>query len=330
MSKRIRWGILGCGDVAEVKSGPGFQLADGSELVAVMRRNSALAEDFAKRHNVPKWYDNADALIHDADVDAVYVATPPGSHLDYGLRVCEAGKPAYIEKPMARTHAECQQLIDAFSKKKLPLFVAFYRRCLPRFLKVKELIDTGSLGTITGISYRYEEPPRDVDPDNLPWRLKKEDAGGGLFFDLGCHVLDLMDHLLGPLQFASGLCERHGTAYDVEDSVAGTFRAAGAVGTISFNFIGMEQIDRMEIVGTAGKVTFSAFRDAPVVLLNSEGEASFDIPHPPHVQQPLIQTIVNELLHKGTCPSTGVSAARTAAIMDQIVMDFYRTRAVGP
>src|SRR5277367_2165196 len=97
----IRWGILGCGDVTEIKSGPGFQKATGSKLVAVMRRNGKLAEDYARRHGVARWYDDVDALIHDPEVDAVYIATPPGVHLEMALKVAAADKPAYVEKPMA-------------------------------------------------------------------------------------------------------------------------------------------------------------------------------------------------------------------------------------
>src|SRR5437879_730808 len=154
----IRWGIIGCGDVTEVKSGPGFQLADGSALVAVMRRTAGLAEDYARRHEVPSWYDDVDRLIHDSDVDAVYIATPPGTHLEYALRVCAAGKPAYVEKPMARNHTECVRMVEGFELAGLPLFVAYYRRALPRFLKAKELIESGRLGTVTAVSYRHARP----------------------------------------------------------------------------------------------------------------------------------------------------------------------------
>src|SRR5438067_1919276 len=110
----IRWGIIGCGDVTEVKSGPGFRKAQDSALVAVMRRDGAKAADYARRHGVPHWYDDADKLVADPEVNAVYVATPPGSHLEYALRVAAAGKPCYVEKPMARSHAECRRMIDAF------------------------------------------------------------------------------------------------------------------------------------------------------------------------------------------------------------------------
>ena len=98
----VRWGIIGCGNVTEVKSGPAFQNAEGSALVAVMRRHGELAADYARRHGVSRFYDDADRLVSDPEVDAVYVATPPGSHLEHALRACRAGKPAYVEKPMAR------------------------------------------------------------------------------------------------------------------------------------------------------------------------------------------------------------------------------------
>src|SRR5690349_8649652 len=137
----IRWGILGCGDVTEVKSGPAFQKASNSALVAVMRRDGARAADYAKRHGVPRWHDDAEALIRDPEVDAVYVATPPGTHLELALRVAAAGKPCYVEKPMARSAGECARMIEAFERANQPLFVAYYRRALPRFVRAKELID---------------------------------------------------------------------------------------------------------------------------------------------------------------------------------------------
>src|SRR3954447_6932178 len=143
--KTIRWGIVGCGDVTECKSGPAFGKARNSALVAVMRRDGAKAADYAKRHGVPRWYDDADKLIGDPEVDAVYVATPPGSHLEYALKVAAAGKPCYVEKPMARSFVECQRMIDTFERAKVPLFVAYYRRALPRFVKLKELLDSGEI-----------------------------------------------------------------------------------------------------------------------------------------------------------------------------------------
>ena len=322
----IRWGIIGCGNVTEVKSGPALQLAEGSELVAVMRRNGDLACDYAQRHNVPKWYDDADQLIADPDVNAVYVATPPGSHCDYALRIAESGKPAYVEKPMARNHDECLTMIEA----DLKLFVAYYRRALPRFLKARELIESGRLGTVTAVSYRYAEPQRDLDPADLPWRLQVEHSGGGFFFDLGSHALDILDFLLDPLTDVGGIASNLSGLCEVEDSVVMHFRTeSGVPGTASWNFTDCRQEDRIAVTGTRGTVSLSVFGNEPVQCDTIDDHAVFDLPNPKHIQQPLIQTIVDDLLGKGTCQSTGQSAARTAAVMDRVTTSYYGTRACG-
>ncbi len=324
----VRWGIIGCGDVTEVKSGPALQLARGSELVAVMRRDRARASDYADRHSVPKWYDDAEKLIADPDVNAVYIATPPGSHCDYALRVAASGKPAYVEKPMARNHNECQAMIEAFRKKDLKLFVAYYRRALPRFLKAQELIESGSLGTITGVSYRYGEPRPDLKPSELPWRLQAEHSGGGLFFDLGSHTLDILDFLLGPLVEVGGIASRLTAGpSDVEDNVVMHFKTrSGIPGTASWNFADYQEEDRIAVTGTLGSVSLSVFGNEPVRCDTVDDHELFDLPNPTHIQQPLIQTIVDELRGKAVCHSTGQSAARTAAVMDAVTVNYYGTR----
>ena len=326
----VRWGIIGCGDVTEVKSGPALQLANGSELVAVMRRNGALAEDYAARHQVPRWYDDAESLIADPAVNAVYVATPPGSHCEYALRVCAAGKPAYIEKPMARNHAECAEMVSIFRKHSRNLYVAYYRRALPRFMKAKELIESGRLGTISSVNYRHEEPLREQDLADLPWRYRAEASGGGLFFDLGSHVLDILDFLLGPLKDVTGIAGNRSAAYDVEDNIVMHWRwESGVLGSASWNFAGFDRDERIEIVGTQGRVILSVFGNEPIRLCTASGDQLFDLPNPRHIQQPLIQTIVDELLGEGSCPSTGDSASRTALVMDRVTQSYYGSRDAG-
>ncbi len=324
----IRWGIIGCGNVTEVKSGPGLQQAQGSQLVAVMRRNGELAQDYARRHNVPRWYDDVEALIRDHEVDAVYIATPPGSHKEYALRVCKAGKPAYVEKPMARSYAECAEMIAAFAQANLPLFIAYYRRALPRFLKVRELVEAGSIGTLSGVSYRCSRPShRGVDSANLPWRLVAEHAGGGLFLDLGCHTLDILDFICGPLQEVSGTAANIASSCSVEDAVAMQFRTpVGALGTASWNFAAGVNEDIIEIIGTEGRIALSTFGNEAVGLETAQGRQQFDLPNPPHIQQPLIQTIVDALHGRGSCPSTGISAARTSRVIDSVLSSYYGFR----
>ena len=333
----IRWGILGCGDVTEVKSGPGFQKAEGSALQAVMRRRGDLAADYARRHGVPSWTDDASALIADPAVDAVYVATPPGAHESLALAVCAARKPAYVEKPMARNHAECQRMIAAFAAAGVPLFVAYYRRALPRFVRARDLVAAGELGTITGVSYRLAGPyhhdvvARVSEGAALPWRLQAEQAGGGLLLDLGCHTLDILDFICGPLEDVRGTAANVATPCAVEDTVAMTFRTAGgALGTAQWVFATAERADTIVISGDRAELRLSTFGNEPIELRRGDAPAGrvdrFDLPNPPHIQQPMIQSIVDELGGRGTCPSTGVSAARTSAVIDAVLLDYYGTR----
>ncbi len=395
----IHWGILGCGDVTEVKSGPGFQKSEGSRLVAVMRRNAELAQDYARRHAVPKWYSDAEALIRDPEVDAVYIATPPGSHLEYALRVAAAGKPAHVEKPMARNITECDQMVEAFARARLPLFVAYYRRAQPRFLRAKELIET-MLGRVTAIRYQFTDPrhittdparalaeairpaaPTNVVVDEknhrihfqvaakdiaavigpggekarqlsrqlgymldiqrateqapanhsagaLPWRLEAENAGGGFFLDLGSHTLDLLDFFFGPLEDVAGHAANLASPYAVEDTLAMNFRTtAGVPGTAAWNFAGAAREDFFQITGTNGRLTFSTFGQEPLRLELAGGATQeFPFTPPPHVAQPLVQAVVNDLRGLGPCSSTGESARRTTRVMDRVLDTYYGGR----
>lgn len=327
----VRWGILGCGDVCEVKSGPGFQTARGSELVAVMRRNGELAEDFARRHGVPAFYDDADRLIADPNVSAVYIASPPGSHLELALKVAAAGKPAYVEKPMARTHAECLQMVEAFERAQVPLFVAYYRRALDRFIKAKQIVDSGRLGQIQSVDVRYASDGQvRLDPQNLPWRVQAEHAGAGLFLDLASHALDVLDFLFGALKDVRGEAINVASPGDVEDRVVLQFRTeSGAVGRGYWNFSSPTKEDVISIDGTLGMLRLTTFGDTPVELETSAGSQSFSLPNPRTIHGPLIQTIVDSLRGEGTCPSTGVSGARTSFVMDQALASYYGSRDEG-
>jgi len=324
----IRWGIIGCGSVTETKSGPGFQKAQNSALMAVMRRAGQLAKDYAQRHNVPHWYDTPEALINDPQVDAIYIATPPSSHKEYTLLAAAAGKPVYVEKPMALNHAECLEMLEACQSAKTPLFVAYYRRALARFLKIKELIEAGAVGAVRFVTINLHMSPRpdEADPDKLPWRVCPEIAGGGRFVDLASHQLDFLDFLFGPIKRVYGLAANQAGFYPAEDMVSGIFEfASGVQGMGTWCFSAFNELDYTEIVGTNGKITFSSFDDQPIELTNSAGARQFNIYNPQHVQQPLIQLVVNTLTGAGECPSTGQSAARTSWVMDQILREYYHS-----
>ncbi len=329
----VRWGIIGCGNVTEVKSGPAFNMTPRSRLVHVMRRQGELARDYARRHGVPAWSDNADNLLRDPQVDAVYVATPPGNHLEYALACAAAGKPCYVEKPMARNHDECMRMVAVFEAAKVPLFVAYYRRALPRFLKIKELIDSGTLGALrhVHVSQDHLPEPEDGKPELRAWRLKPAISGGGRFLDLASHTLDALDFLFGPIESVNGLAKNLAGLYSPEDFVSGTFQfSSGLAGSGNWCYCAGVNREYVELIGERGLLRFSIFGNAPLELIHNTDTQSIDAPNPVHIQQPLIQTIVEDLTGTGRCPSTGASASRTTWVMDRFLAGFRSKQASNP
>jgi predicted dehydrogenase len=318
----IKWGIIGCGNVTEVKSGPAFNLVKGSKLVAVMRRNAAKAKDYATRHNVPRWYDDVEKLISDPEVNAVYVATPPSSHAEYAIKAMIAGKAVYVEKPMAANYSECEEMIRVSEQTGSPLFVAYYRRRLPGFLKVKDLIEQGAIGKPLHFSIRFLTPPRHEDfKKPLPWRVIPEISGGGYIYDLGSHQLDIIDFILGPITQVSSLVHNRMKLYEPEDFVSAGFLCEnGITGTGLWDFAAPEFLreDKMTIEGENGKIEFSCFGFTPVKIVRDGISRYYDYKKPAHVQQALIQSIVDELNEKGTCPGSLTSAAHTNRLLDMI------------
>lgn len=319
----INWGFIGCGSVAEVKSGPAFNKIEGSKVVAVMRRSGEKARDYAQRHGINKWYDNAHSLINDTEVNALYIATPPGSHAEYAIASMKAGKPVYIEKPMAASYDECLEINRVSEETGIPCFVAYYRRTLPYFLKVKELID--SIGKVLTIQVSFAIPPYDTDYDkeNLPWRVKKEIAGAGYFYDLASHQLDLLDFLFGEISEVNGFAQNIAELYDVEDTVTASFRFnSGALGSGSWSFVAPKdsRTDRIYITGTEGMLSFSTFDFSPIIYETPIGKKEYEVENPENIQFFLIKDIVSYLNGEGELPvSTGKTAIRTNYVMDKIL-----------
>lgn len=322
----VRWGIIGAGDVCEVKSGPALQLAKNSKLIAVMRRNEDQARDFALRHNIKKWYDNADELINDPEVNAIYIATPPDSHKYYTLKAAMAGKPVYVEKPMARNYGECEEMVKACDDLGVPLFVAYYRRALPNILKVKDIIDSGILGDIRfiNITMQKTEQPNILGAVNDPlnWRVDPEVSGGGYFYDLASHQLDVLDFIFGPVVEAKGFSINQAGNYTADDITMAVFKFKNGIlgqGVWAFNTSSISDKEITIIEGNRGRVSFPFFGDNSVTLeIRGKKKEFFRFNISKHIQQGLIQTIVDELLGKGKCNSTGESGARTNRVMEEI------------
>jgi predicted dehydrogenase len=323
--RTIRWGMIGCGDVTERKSGPGFAKARNSELRAVMRRNGALAADYARRHGVARHHDDANAIIEADDIDAVYIATLTDTHREYTLRCAAAGKPVYVEKPMGMDHAQCLDMIDACRAAGVPLWVGFYRRALPRFLAVRDLLAQGAIGEARmAVSYLTQRLPEaaELAGGKVPWRANPSLSGGGFFFEGVCHTFDFLDLLFGPVVDVRGFSGNQAGRYPSEDVVAATYRfASGVYGSGAWCYSTDVDNEYTEIIGSRGRLRFSISAPVPIRVFRGSSVEDFPVPDPEHVHQPMIQSIVDELNGVGTCASTGESGARTAWVMDRIVAE---------
>ena len=317
----IRWGIIGCGDVCEVKSAPAYQQVKGFELYAVMSRNIDKAKDFAQRHNVEKYYANAQQLIDDPEIDAIYIATPPDSHCQYALMVAAANKICCIEKPMALDFAQCQKIQDAFADKNVPLFVAYYRRCLPGFQTLKQCLQQNEIGQPRHISWDYSRAPSDTDISRgQNWRTQKEVAPGGYFDDIACHGLDIMTYLLGEVSQASGIATNQQGLYTSYDAISASLLfECGASGSGSWNFGSYYQQDKVKILGSSGYIEFSIFDDAPALIVNQAGTKQINMGKPTPIQLNFVQAIHDQLSGIRPHPGMGDSAAHTSWIMDNIL-----------
>lgn len=294
--RNLNWGIIGCGDVTEVKSGPAFSRVEHSKLVAVMRRNAQKAEDYAVRHGVSKWYDDAYELINDPEVNAIYVATPPLYHEVYTIAALKAGKPVYVEKPMAMNEESAIKMLRASEQTGSKLTVAHYRRGLPMFNEIKHLLRRGAIGEVRLISLKMLQPlqAKLIANSEENWRVDPGIAGGGLFHDLAPHQLDLMLYFFGDVLHATGTALNQGGRYEADDAVAASILFENGIlfnGLWSFTVPVEETKDLCEIIGSEGKLSFPVFGNE--YTLHKQGETERVVfEHPRHIQQPMIEKVV--------------------------------------
>jgi predicted dehydrogenase len=324
--KKINWGIIGCGDVTEIKSGPAFNKVKNSELVAVMRRSEEKVKDYARRHNVPKWYTNAAQLINDPDVNAIYVATPPSSHEEFTLAALQAGKPVYVEKPMSINAASADNMANTAREKNIKLVVAHYRRAQPLYRKIKQLLAENHIGNVRFARLtlcKKTFSKEDLAVPGKSWRVNKAVSGGGLFHDLAPHQLDLMYYFFGEADKASGIGTNQAALYTADDLVTGTILFRSGVvfsGIWCFNTSEEEEKDQCEIVGDKGKITFSFFEPQPVTLSIDKKKETFSFETLQHVQQPMIEKCVEYFLDEGPNPCSGDEGVQVMKLIDQFTV----------
>ena len=320
---KINWGIIGCGDVTEIKSGPAFNKVPNSSLVAVMRRNAGKAADYAKRHNVPKWYSNADELINDPDINAIYIATPPAFHEAYTLAAIKAGKPVYVEKPMSLNFEQAKRMVLAAEEHKVKLVVAHYRREWPLFKKLKELIDSGTIGNIHLVKLVYDKPAlttKELADEKIAWRVNPAVSGGGLFHDLAPHQLDILYYFFGDAKKIEGIATNQAGVYEAHDLVAGYILFNNNIAfTGTWYFNAANPADHCEITGSKGSIRFSFFSSNFIELTVEGNTTTHTFAALQHVQQPMIEKIVSYFLGNTNNPCSGNEAATIMQWMDVFV-----------
>ena len=324
--KKIKWGFIGCGRVVENKSGQAFKTIRDSQIYSIMRSDIHKARISAEKFGSPCYYDNVSDLLCNDEVNATYICTPPGLHFEQAMQCCAHGKAAYIEKPFARNYEEASAIVSAFAANKVPLFVAHYKRALPRFVEIKRILESGEIGYPTEIDFRMN---RFYNPQgNVPsWLYNPVLSGGGKFFDIAPHTIDLMVFLFGNFVQVSGNATNNNSDYLVEDIVTMSFKTEkGIVGTANFNLIADTKNDKMIVYGTKGHLEFSVHASDVVKICSPNGTKELKIKTPKFVSEPLITTIVDELLGRGVCPSTGVDALPTAKIIDTVLDSYYGGR----
>lgn len=305
---QINWGIIGCGDVTEIKSGPAFNKVPHSKLIAVMRRDAAKAEYYAKRHGVSKWYRNAETLINDPEINAVYIATPPSSHYQYAAAVLKAGKFVYVEKPMTLDVAAALALEKLVQKSNGKFSVAHYRRAHPHFIKIKALIDEGYIGEIKFINLQFLR--KNITTESLKitknaWRVDPSISGGGLFHDMAPHQLDMLFYIFGEIEVANGIAASGNKLYAAADTVSGSILFKNGVlfnGCWCFDIGNNEEVDYCEIIGAEGKIKFSFFDKQEISIIKNGKEELIRFEKILHVQQPMIERVVDYFLGKGDNP----------------------------
>ncbi|MDR1952311.1 MAG: Gfo/Idh/MocA family oxidoreductase [Elusimicrobiota bacterium] len=326
--KTVTWGMIGCGAVTEKKSTPALYKSEHSKLKSIYATQYEKAADYAKRHNVSTVCKSADEIFQDKEIDAVYIATPPKFHKDYAIACLKAGKIPYIEKPLGLNYQECLDILDASKKYNLPVFTAYYRRGMEKYIFIKSLIDSNALGKILFVRLNHflKPEPCDLDRNKLPWRLIPEQTGGGKFIDMVTHVLDITEYFFGNLDVLGAAAQNRGGLYDVEDTVIASLKSqSGVLISGCWCYAADFNNEEMLIAGSKGAIlTSGLYYDSVKVRIDGKEEIK-EFKEPEHVAMPYMQMVINEIAGGAKSPADILSAANNVRIIDEILKEYRRS-----
>ncbi len=252
---KVKWGVIGAAGIADRRTIPGIMLAGNAELVSVMEVNIELAEKIRAKYGAKRAYDNADALIGDPEVEAVYIASPVVFHKEQALKAARAKKHILLEKPVSLAASEGEEVERLCRAEGVRAAAGFMMRFHAYHQKMKEIISSGKLGAVVScraqLTCWYPEIPG-------AWRQKKASSGGGALMDMGVHCIDLIQYITGSK--ARKVAAFTGTktfGYEVDDSASVIFETDnGAYCYVesNFNIPDTAARCRLEIYGTKGSM----------------------------------------------------------------------------
>jgi predicted dehydrogenase len=275
----LRWGIVGCGEVAVKKAGPSFQHTPGTRILAVTDARRERAEAFARQFSVERVYGTLEDLLADPEIDAVYLATPPAFHHPHTLAAAAAHKHVLCEKPMALNVRQCREMLEACRRTRVDLTVAYYRRFWPQTAVMKDLIAQGEIGDIVNARIQVTGNVM-LEPQAVrAWKLDPRMSGGGFLMDVGCHRIDLLLYLLGEVTDVAAFTDAIQWDYAVDNSsnIVLRFRS-GALAMGAFNWTVEFFTDEFEIIGTKGKIVASPLGGTQITLRTPAGVREIPTP----------------------------------------------------
>lgn len=296
-ARKVRWGLIGCGDIARRRVAPALRDIADCELVAVSRAKAEQAAVFAEEFGARRWYGDWRALVADAEVDAVYIATPVHLHAEQAVAAAEAGKHVLCEKPMAMTVVECERMVAAAEENGVRLGVAYYRHFYPAVERVKTILSSGEIG-VPVVAQMNAFERFDPAPSNpRAWLLRREFAGGGPMFDFGCHRVEVLINLLGAVKEVKALAGNVLFEREVEDTAAALLRfEGGAQGIITVTHAAREPQDTLDLYGSEGSVHMAVLNVGELKVRTTGGER-VEV-HAPHanLHQPLVEDFTRAVL----------------------------------
>ena len=317
--KNVKWGLIGCGDIARKRVAPGIRDAVNSRLIAVNRSDYAKAESFAKEFGAEKWVADWKDLISDNAIDAVYLATPVHLHAKQTVAAAEAGKHILCEKPMAISTGDADKMIDACKANNVKLGVAFYRNLFPAIHRIKKIISDREIGKVVLIQSNNFENFNRNPGDPRYWLLDKKRSGGGPMMDMGCHRIEVFVHILGPVQQVTGFNDNTYFKRDVEDLSIAHFKFEnGAAGILTSAHAAKEPRDTLDIYGSEGSIHVPVLNAGTITIITDKGTRVEEYPNHSNVHLPLIENFADSVIHDKEPAVTGKMGREITRILDTI------------